>query len=167
MVQTLVIRVDLVKVLHRRCAGLLKAAGAALLLGASFVPAAQAQNVGVSVQIGQPGFYGRIDIGNTPRPTVINAQPIVVQPAPQVVAQPVYLRVPPGHQKHWAKHCASYNACGQPVYFVQEQWYTNAYGQPQQPTPQHAEGQGREHGHGHGHGHHGEGKGHGKGRGKD
>ena len=38
------------------------------------------------------------------------------------VTQPVYLYVPPGHQKNWAKHCAHYNACGQPVYFVKESW---------------------------------------------
>jgi hypothetical protein len=39
-----------------------------------------------------------------------------------VYQRSVYLYVPPGHQKHWAKHCASYAACGQPVYFVQEAW---------------------------------------------
>lgn len=87
-----------------------------------------AADVGVSVNIGQPGFYGRIDIGNVPQPQVIYAAPMIIQPAPVGFArQPIYLRVPPGHEKHWDKHCAKYNACGQPVYFVQENWYRNEY----------------------------------------
>ncbi len=87
-----------------------------------------AADVGVSVSIGQPGFYGRIDIGNVPRPELVYPEPIVIQPVPRGrVIQPLYLRVPPGHQKHWAKHCREYNACGQPVYFVRENWYNNVY----------------------------------------
>ena len=65
-----------------------------------------------------PGVYGRIQIGNAPPPPLIYAQPVVIYPAPVVVQQPLYLHVPPGHAKKWSKHCASYNACGQPVYFV-------------------------------------------------
>ena len=87
---------------------------------------AWATDVGVSVTVGQPGFYGRIDIGGAPPPRLVYAQPIVIQPV-AVAQAPVYLRVPPGHQKHWAKHCAQYNACGQPVYFVQEGWYNQVY----------------------------------------
>ena len=99
---------------------------AACLLGATAT--AFAQDVGVSVTVGQPGFYGRIDIGNYPPPVVVYSQPLIIAPAPVVVTQqPVYLRVPPGHAKKWAKHCAKYNACGQPVYFVQENWYQNVY----------------------------------------
>jgi len=95
---------------------------------AAVVPSAVASDVGVSVRVGQPNFYGRIDIGDMPRPQVVYAQPVLVQPAPPgVVVQPIYLRVPPGHAKHWNKHCQRYNACGQPVYFVQESWYTNVY----------------------------------------
>ena len=37
-----------------------------------------------------------------------------------VPRSPIYLYVPPGHAKNWGKHCARYNACSQPVYFVQE-----------------------------------------------
>ena len=48
-------------------------------------------------------------------------------PRVAVVQQPVYLYVPPGHQKNWAKHCARYSACGQPVYFVQERWVAERY----------------------------------------
>lgn len=66
-----------------------------------------------------PGVYGRIDIGNAPPPPLIYAQPVVIYRTPVVVQQqPLYLHVPPGHAKNWSKHCARYNACGQPVYFV-------------------------------------------------
>ena len=85
---------------------------------------ALAADVGVSVQIGEPGFYGRIDIGGFPQPHLIYPQPIVIQRPPVgVVREPIYLHVPPGHAKHWRKHCRKYNACGQPVYFVQNSWY--------------------------------------------
>jgi len=109
-------------------------------------------SVGVSVGINQPGVYGRIDIGNMPPPPVILPQPVIITPARVAVhREPVYLYVPPGHQKKWAKHCGQYNACGQPVYFVQESWVRERYE--------------KEHGHGGDGGGHG--KGHGKGKGKD
>jgi hypothetical protein len=89
---------------------------------------ALAADVGVSINVGQPGFYGRIDIGGFPQPPVVYAQPVIVQrPARYVEQQPIYLRVPPGHAKHWSKHCRAYNACGQRVYFVQDSWYANEY----------------------------------------
>jgi len=95
---------------------------------ATLVGSTLAADVGVSVSVGQPGFYGRIVLGNMPQPQVIYAAPVIIQPAPNgLVRQPVYLRVPPGHEKQWAKHCRKYNACGQPVYFVQENWYKNQY----------------------------------------
>ncbi|NMM11126.1 MAG: hypothetical protein HHJ16_12760 [Polaromonas sp.] len=66
-----------------------------------------------------PGVYGRIDIGSAPPPPLIYAQPVIIYQAPVVVEQqPLYLHVPPGHAKKWSKHCAQYNACGLPVYFV-------------------------------------------------
>ena len=43
------------------------------------------------------------------------------------MVQPIYLRVPPGHEKHWGKHCARYGACGRPVHFVREDWYQTVY----------------------------------------
>ena len=90
--------------------------------------AAHAADVGVSINIGQPGFYGRIDLGNVQQPQLIYSAPVIIQQAPVgVVRQPVYLRVPPGHEKNWGKHCYKYNACGQPVYFVRDDWYTNVY----------------------------------------
>jgi hypothetical protein len=127
----------------------------ALLLGALAAPAFAA-DVGVSVTIGQPGFYGQLDIGNAPPPQLIYPQPVVIQRSTVAVA-PVYLHVPPGHEKHWSKHCAAYNACGRPVYFVKDDWYNNEY----VPHYQHEHG---DHGHGHDHDHdhdHGHDEGHG------
>ncbi len=91
---------------------------------AAVAGASPAAEVGVSVQISQPGVYGRIDIGRFPQPQVVVAQPVVIAPPPVVAAQsPMYLWVPYGHRKHWRKHCHEYNACGVPVYFVRHDWY--------------------------------------------
>lgn len=95
------------------------------LLAAASIPALAA-DVGVSVSVGQPGFYGRIDINNYPQPQVIYRQPIIIERAP-MDRPPIYLRVPPGHAKHWSKHCHEYNACGERVYFVQDNWYNREY----------------------------------------
>lgn len=90
---------------------------------------ALASDLGVSISIGQPGFYGQINLGSHyPRPQVIYPNPIVaIPPAVAVQQQPIYLHVPPGHAKKWNKHCYRYNACNQPVYFIQESWYNNVY----------------------------------------
>ena len=98
-----------------------------LAAAAAVVAPAFAAGVGVSVTVGQPGFYGRIDIGTFPQPVVIYPQPVVVYPAVGPVPRPIYLHVPPGHARDWRKHCAKYQACGQPVYFVQETWYHDVY----------------------------------------
>ena len=99
---------------------------AVAVAAATITPPAFAADVGVSVSIGQPGFYGRIDIGDYPHPQVIYRQPIVVERVP-MKREPIYLRVPPGHAKHWSKHCREYNACGERVYFVQDNWYNREY----------------------------------------
>lgn len=137
-------------------------------MAAAAAAPALAADVGVSVSIGQPGFYGHIDIGNVPRPQVLYAEPVVIQRVPVgVVRQPVYLHVPPGHAKNWSKHCGRYNACAQPVYFVQESWYNDVY------VPRYRAGPGayrdnrgyRDDGrHGRGGDDHGRGRGKGKGR---
>ncbi|RPH70100.1 MAG: hypothetical protein EHM78_12685 [Myxococcaceae bacterium] len=90
---------------------------------------ARAADVGVSVSVGDSGFYGRIDVGTMPRPPpVVYAQPVLVQSTPVAVQrEPIYLRVPPGHAKKWRKHCHKYNACGERVFFVQEGWYNDHY----------------------------------------
>jgi hypothetical protein len=125
---------------------------------------ALAADVGVSVQVGEPGFYGRIDIGNFPQPRLVYARPVVIQPVPvAVVRQPIYLHVPPGHAKDWRKHCGKYDACGQSVYFVRDDWYNREY--VPRYRERHGGGYGKRHdndrgeGSDHGHGH-GKGKGH-------
>jgi len=98
-----------------------------LALGLSF-GVAKAADVGVSVSISEPGFYGRIDVGRVPQPAVIYPRPMIIEQQPvTVVRQPIYLRVPPGHERHWDKNCHRYGACGQPVYFVQDTWYREVY----------------------------------------
>ena len=116
---------------------------------------ALATYVGVSITAGQPGFYGRIDIGNVPQPpVVVYQQPVVVVQTPVAVHQrPIYLHVPPGHEKHWDKHCAQYNACGQPVYFVREDWYQQQYVPAYEKSKGHGEGNGKGHGKGKGNKH--------------
>lgn len=90
--------------------------------------AASAADLGVSVNISEPGFYGRIDIGRVPAPVLIYSQPVIIEQRPvNVMRQPIYLHVPPGHEKKWDKHCSRYNACGQPVFFVQDGWYRDVY----------------------------------------
>lgn len=139
---------------------------AALAVSVLLPRAALAADVGVSVTIGQPGFYGTIDIGGAPPPQLIFVEPVVVQPYPvTVVRRPMYMRVPPGHEKNWSKHCHKYGACGYPVYFVRDSWYNEVY------VPHYRKVGGHGHGHGdddHGkHGHKDNGKGKGKGKGKD
>lgn len=101
-----------------------------LLIAAAVVAAtittAHAADVGVSVTVGQPGFYGKIDIGNFPQPQVINVRPVIIQGEPDE-RPPVYLHVPPGHAKHWSRHCHEYNACGERVFFVEDNWYNREY----------------------------------------
>lgn len=135
----------------------------ALALATSIAPAF-ASDVGVSISIGQPGFYGQIDIGHVPSPRLIYPEPVIIDRV-RVVEQPIYLHIPPGHEKHWDKHCREYNACGRPVYFVHDEWYQREY--VPRYRDEHREwhddrrdrydegdqGEGHGHGHGHGNGH--------------
>ncbi len=138
-----------------------RALAGALALG-TLAGGAFAADVGVSVSVAQPGLYGRIDIGNVPPPVLVYPQPVVIRPAPVAMVQsPIYLHVPPGHAKNWARHCSRYNACGQPVYFVQDGWYQQVYlpaqagwrGPDRDERGAHGEGGHPGKGHGHGHGH--------------
>jgi hypothetical protein len=155
----------------------MKALFLSVALAAASFPALAQTNVSISV--GQPGFYGRIDIGDFRDygpPPVYVAQPVIIERHRHVRAEPVYLRVPPGHRKNWRKHCRKYGACGQPVLFVQDRWYSDVYapryrevhvreryddrGGRGERYDDRGHGHGKGHGNGHGHGH---GKGHGRG----
>lgn len=103
---------------------------------------ASAADVGVSIQVGQPGFYGRIDIGNVPQPPqVIYTKPVIIERVAVVEPAPLYLHVPPGHAKNWHKHCKHYHACDRQVYFVNSNWYNNVY------VPHYRDSHGQVHGH--------------------
>lgn len=91
------------------------------------VAPASAADVGVSISVGDPRFYGRIDLGAFPSPVLIYDEPVVVIRRPQYAYAPVYLRVPPRHRRDWHRHCHRYEACARPVYFVDDDWYREAY----------------------------------------
>lgn len=80
----------------------------------------------VSVSVGQPGFYGRINIGGFAPPPVLYQQPIAIGRVPMDRA-PIYLHVPPSHAKQWKQYCRDYNACGERVLFVQKNWYNREF----------------------------------------
>jgi hypothetical protein len=141
-----------------------------IIMAIAFAVSAEAADVGVSISVGQPGFYGHIDIGNFPQPQVIYPKPVVIVPEPYGMTPPapLYIRVPPGHEKKWKKHCHEYNACNRPVYFVRDQWYNNVYVPEYHARHGHG-GSGHEHHHGGGdndQGNHGNGNGHGNGHGR-
>lgn len=124
------------------------------VLGLALAAPAGAE-VGVSIRIGEPGFYGEIDIGDFPSPRLIYGQARLIVPG-EHRGRPLYLHVPPGHAKHWDKHCHEYDACAHPVYFVEERWYDETY------VPRYRERHAQE---GHAHKGQGDGKGGGKGGG--
>lgn len=96
-----------------------------LLAGLASVPAHAGGldiSIGVSGEV-SPGVYGRVDIGSAPRyPSVILDSPVIIHRTHSHVS-PIYLHVPPGHARHWDKHCRRYGACETPVYFVRSTEY--------------------------------------------
>lgn len=128
------------------------------LLALQTAPSALAGDLGINVILSgevSPGVYGQVEIGNSPRPTVVYDQPrVIVVDKRYARSEPIYLHVPPGHSMHWDKHCHEYNACGRRVYFVKSREYEPEYQ--------------REHHNHHDHDHHGKEKGNKhKGHGKD
>ncbi len=131
----------------------------ALCAGAALTANAQ-PSVGLSIGINQPGVYGRINIGDFPQPRVVYEQPVVIAPAPIAVPQqPIYLYVPPMHQQYWSRYCGRYSACGQPVYFVHEDWMRERWEERRRWEEHHRWEERHEHGwdrdrdHDRGHGH--------------
>ena len=101
------------------------------VLGACVVQSATAANVSISVN--QPGVYGRVDIGEPLSQVAwVNPQPIIYAPAQyNVQRQPIYLYVPATHSNNWGRYCGRYNACAQPVVFVQDRWVRDRHAQYQ------------------------------------
>lgn len=97
----------------------------AVVLAAAASPARSA-DVGVSVSVGQPGFYGRLDVGDYPPPQLIYQRPRMVRQV-EMDRPPVYLHVPPDHARNWRRYCRRYDACGERVYFVRNRWYEREY----------------------------------------
>ena len=91
-----------------------------------FTPPVHADDAGVSLSIGQPGFFGQINIGGYPKPQVIYRQPIAIGNVPRN-RPPIYLNVPPNHARRWKNHCRDYNACDERVLFVRNKWYNRQY----------------------------------------
>lgn len=109
---------------------IIKATALASLMLASLAAHAATPSVSISVS-GEisPGVYGQVQFGNVMPPMVLlHSQPVIIlrQPSAVVIA-PLYLHVPPGHAKNWAKHCGKYNACGKPVYFMMSEDYGQDY----------------------------------------
>ncbi|MGZ5268702.1 MAG: hypothetical protein ACXWCC_18120 [Caldimonas sp.] len=101
---------------------------AVVLAACAVAPAFAQPQVGVSIGINQPGVYGRINIGDVPPPALILPQPVIIRPGRYVQERPpVYLYVPPAHQQNWRRYCGRYGACGQPVYFVRDEWVRERY----------------------------------------
>lgn len=146
-------------VLRRWVAGALAVTG--LLAGSA---AMAGPDVGVSISVSQPGVYGRVDIGQFPQPQLYVPQPVIIA-APRVRPEPVYMWVPPGHRKHWSKHCREYNACGVPVYFVQDNWYHQHVERRGERRDDRRDDRREDWEHGHGD-HHDDGPGHGNGHGR-
>jgi hypothetical protein len=101
---------------------------ALVLAAANIAPALAQPSVGISIGINQPGVYGRIHIGDLPGPALVLPQPVIIAPPTFAVERrPIYMYVPPAHQRDWRHNCGRYNACGQPVYFVHDQWVRDRY----------------------------------------
>lgn len=123
------------------------------LLALQTMQSASASDLGINVIVAgeiQPGVYGQVQIGNAPRPVVVYEQPrVVVVNRRYEREEPIYLHVPPGHAKHWDKHCREYHACERRVYFVRSEEYEPAYQQREHDRHEHERDDDRKHGRGH------------------
>jgi hypothetical protein len=97
-----------------------------LCLSGLLTPLAHAQGM-VTLSMGQPGFYGRIDMGTyTEQPPLIFPNALMGNPG-VFSGQPIYMHVPPQHAHYWSSHCHRYGACDWMVYFVDNNWYSSVY----------------------------------------
>ncbi len=112
-----------IHVTHFLCATV---ASTIFLVGCVAMPTRTGQVAVSNDRLGQPGYYGRLDTRNFPQPQVIYRQPIIVNRG-TMNRPPIYMRVPSNHYRNWYNHCRKYNACGERVYFVQDNWYNREY----------------------------------------
>lgn len=102
-------------------AGVAGACAALLALGGAAAQASQGswRNLDTGRPL-QPGVYGRIAVpAGGEAPPLVHARPVVAGPeAPSATGDPLYLYVPPGQLRRWGQHCAKWQACERPVYFV-------------------------------------------------
>jgi len=85
-------------------------------------------DVNLSIRVGEPTFFGRIDVAGAPPPLLIRPRPIIIEPpSVNVAVEPLYLRVRPEESRNWRRYCHRYDACGRHVYFVKDRWYHDVY----------------------------------------
>ncbi len=116
----------------------IKYLGKALGLAAFSICTAQlATAANISIGINQPGVYGRITLGDPiPQQAWVYQQPMVITPLQyNVQRQPIYMYVPAAHSSNWGQYCNRYNACAQPVVFVQDRWVRDRHAQYMQQYP--------------------------------
>lgn len=97
----------------------------ATLLAALLTPV-QAADEALPANVGQPDYYGRLDMAGYPQPQLVFRKALAIDPV-EADRPSLYLRVAPGQARQWRKHCRAYQACNQQVYFVQDAWYTREY----------------------------------------
>lgn len=119
------------------CAALL-----ALTEAAAGAPGATAKDGWRNLTTGgplKPGLYGRIEVRDA-KPPLVHAKPVVAKDTQGAGArEPVYLYVPPGQLRRWTEHCAKWQACERPVYFVRVDDSPSRLGdwkKTQRPQPQ-------------------------------
>jgi len=84
-----------------------------------------------AISINQPGVYGRVVLGEPlPSSAYVHASPVIInRPAYNYQREPIYLYVPTAHSSNWGRYCDRYNACVQPVVFVQDRWVRERHAQ--------------------------------------
>ncbi|MCT0207714.1 hypothetical protein [Synechococcus sp. CS-1332] len=105
-----------------------------VVCGAGIVYTPVQAQTSLTLQLGQPGYFGPINLGNQTPPPVYGYGPVIVRPDSrgrdrwtQAATQPVYLRVPMNQARDWGRYCGLYQACNMPVQFVRDDWYRNVY----------------------------------------
>jgi hypothetical protein len=115
-----------------------KCLGKAIGIAAFSLCAAQAAlAANITIGINQPGVYGRVTLGEPiPQQAWVYQEPTVITPLQYgMQRQPIYLYVPAAQSSNWGRYCKSYNACAQPVIFVQDRWVRERHEQYVQQYP--------------------------------